>query len=224
MCNTSATHCNIYYAHKEQTKQQNSKQKQITNKTKQQEKRKIIMKKINTKVTKRIAVIVMAAAAAFSLMGCSVEKNFTTTETHTYTDADGNTTTTTTTNHNGEVTTETTSSNEVDSVEAFENVPIEFDNEMGWDVGSFSIKMSSSDEWSDNYFSEDQYLIDGDVMTGLTVSYDSENRFIDINVADSEGESVEFDDIELPVDGAEKIVVTLCFDDADGSFFATVEP
>ena len=65
------------------------------------------MKRVNTKVSKRIAAIVLAAVATFSVMGCSVEKNFTTTETHTYTDADGNTTTTTTTNHNGEVTTET---------------------------------------------------------------------------------------------------------------------
>ena len=67
------------------------------------------MKKVNTKVSKRIVAIVLAAVAAFSVMGCSVEKNFTSTTTHTYTDADGNTVTTTTTNNNGEVTTETTS-------------------------------------------------------------------------------------------------------------------
>lgn len=39
------------------------------------------MKKNNTKVSKRIVTIVLATAAAFSLMGCSVEKNFTITET-----------------------------------------------------------------------------------------------------------------------------------------------
>ena len=61
------------------------------------------MRRINTKVSKRIAAIIFTVAAAFSLMGCSVERTVTTTET--YTDADGNTTTTTTTNHNGEVTT-----------------------------------------------------------------------------------------------------------------------
>lgn len=184
------------------------------------------MKKINTKVTRRIATIVFAAAAAFSLMGCSVEKNFTTTETHTYTDADGNTTTTTTTNNNGEITTETTettSADVEDAVETYESVPIEFDNELGWDVGSFSLKMSSADEWSDNLFSEDQYLVDGDVMTGINVTYDAEDRFIDISVADSQGEGVEFDSIELPAEGADQIIVTLHFDETDGSYFATVE-
>ena len=72
------------------------------------------MKKVNTKTSKRIAAIVLAAVAAFSVMGCSVEKTVTTTETHT--DANGNTVTTTTTNHNGEVTTETTESAEATEV------------------------------------------------------------------------------------------------------------
>lgn len=188
------------------------------------------MKKINTKVSKRIVTIVLATAAAFSLMGCSVEKNFTTTETHTYTDANGNTTTTTTTttNHNGEVTTETTTSVDdvvvdEDEAEVFENVPIEFANEMGWDIGSFSLRMSSSDEWGDNLFSEEEYLNSGDTMTGLTVTYNSDDRFIDINVADSQGEGVEFTNVELPTDGSEKILVTMHFDETDGSYFVTVE-
>lgn len=67
------------------------------------------MKKLNSKVTKRIAAIVIAAAAASTVMGCSVEKTVTTTETHT--DADGNTVTTTTTettDENGTVKNETT--------------------------------------------------------------------------------------------------------------------
>ena len=60
------------------------------------------MKRVNTKASKRIVAVVLAAVAAISVMGCSVEKNFTSTTTHTYTDANGNTVTTTITNHNGE--------------------------------------------------------------------------------------------------------------------------
>ena len=52
------------------------------------------MKRISTKTTKRVAAIILAAFAACSVMGCSIEKNFTKTETHTVTDADGNKTTT----------------------------------------------------------------------------------------------------------------------------------
>ena len=197
------------------------------------------MKTNNTKTTKRIAAVILAAVAAFTVMGCSVEKTVTKTETHTYTDAEGNTVTTTTTNNNGEVTTETTTVSaeeaamalvdenvdveEISNVEVFKSVPIEFDNEMGWDIGSFSLKMSSSDEWSGNLFSEEEYLNDGETMSGLNVSYDSEDRFIDISVADSQGDGVEFDDVELPLDNVDQILVTFCFDETDGSYFVTVE-
>ena len=78
------------------------------------------MKKVNTKVSKRIVAVVLAAVAAFSVMGCSVEKNFTSTTTHTYTDADGNTVTTTTTNDNGRVTKETTTTTADEAMSAME--------------------------------------------------------------------------------------------------------
>ena len=83
------------------------------------------MKKMNAKIAKRIATIVLAAVAAFSVMGCTVEKTVTTTETHT--DADGNTTTTTTTkttDQDGNVNTETT---ETESTEAKDLITYEFE-------------------------------------------------------------------------------------------------
>lgn len=43
------------------------------------------MKKISTKISKRIAALTLASVAAFSLMGCSVEKTVTTTTTTTET-------------------------------------------------------------------------------------------------------------------------------------------
>ncbi|MDO4188336.1 MAG: hypothetical protein Q4D29_05035 [Lachnospiraceae bacterium] len=80
------------------------------------------MKRISTKTTKRVAAIILAAIAACSVMGCSVQKTVTTTETHT--DADGNTTTTTTTqttDQDGNVNTETT------ETEAKELITYEFE-------------------------------------------------------------------------------------------------
>ena len=60
------------------------------------------MKKLNKKTSTKIVAIVLAAVAAMSVMGCSVEKTVTTTET--YTDADGNTITSTqTTDADGNV-------------------------------------------------------------------------------------------------------------------------
>ena len=184
------------------------------------------MKKINEKMAKKIAVIVLAIAAAFSVVGCSVEKTVTTTESHT--DADGNTVTTTTTqttdNNGTTTTTETTEGDEEeaeDAVEVFENVPIEFANAMGWDVAELTLKMSSSDEWSDNFLGDDMVLVDGDTVTGINVTYDEIDNFIDINVADSKGENVEFDGLELPIENNDKIVISLECDE-DGSYTACI--
>lgn len=195
------------------------------------------MKRVNTKVSKRIVTIVLAAAAAFSLMGCSVEKNFTTTETTSYTDENGNTTTTTTTNNNGEVTTETTTytseeamaydeedvyAEELDSEVVYENVPVAFTNDMGWDIAEFYIKMSGQDEWSDNFLGEDQYINNGDTANGITVNYTEEQRYMDICVADSTGDDEVFEKIELPADGAESIEIVFGYDEVNGIFTATV--
>ena len=195
------------------------------------------MKKINTKTTKKVAAIILAAVAACSVMGCSVEKNFTTTETHTVTDANGNTTTTTTTNHNGEVTTETTSTTadeetssvdeemfdeETSDVVAYEKVPVAFTNEMGWDIKEFYIKMSNQDEWSDNFLGENQYIDHDTTADGVTVNYNEEQHFMDICIVDSNGDGEEFTEIELPAEGADYIEVVFGYDEVNDVYTATV--
>ena len=185
------------------------------------------MKKLNAKVSKRIVAVVLAAVAAFSVMGCSVEKNFTTTETHTYTDADGNTTTTTTTttNHNGDVTTETTSTadeaEEVNEV-MYEKVPVAFTNDMEWDIKDLYIKMSNQDEWSDNFLDEDYYIDHDTTANGITVNYNDEQHFMDVRIADSNGDGEEFTELELPAEGAESIEIVFSYDEATGTYTATV--
>ena len=194
------------------------------------------MKKINTKTTKRVAAVILAAVAACSVMGCSVEKNFTTTETHTVTDANGNTVTTTTTNHNGEVTTETITTTaeevmssmeeemeveEISYVAAYEKVPVSFANNMGWDIKDFYIKMSNQDEWSDNFLSEDQYFNHDTTANGITVNYNEEQRFMDVRVVDDNGDGEEFTEIELPAEGADHIEVVFEYDEVNDIFTAT---
>ena len=195
------------------------------------------MKKENTKVSKRIVAIVLAAVAAFSVMGCSVEKNFTSTTTHTYTDADGNTVTTTTTNDNGKVTKETTTTTadeamsameeemdveEVSDVASYEKIPMDFTNNMGWDIKDLYIKMSSQDEWSDNFLSDDEYIDDGVTVSGVTANYNEEDHFMDIRVADSNGDGEEFTELELPAEGADHIEIVLEYDEVTGTYTATV--
>ena len=185
------------------------------------------MKKIKEKVAKRVAALILVAVAAFSVIGCSVEKTVTTTETHT--DADGNTTTTTTTkttDNNGTTTTtettEGTAEGFEDAVAVFENVPLEFSNEMGWDVAELSLKMSSSTDWSDNFLGDDMILPDGETATGINVTYDEIDNMIDIHVADSEGESIEFNGLELPVENNDQITIVLEYDADSDSYDAYI--
>lgn len=193
------------------------------------------MKKVNKNVSKKIATVIIAAVATVSVMGCSVDKNVTYTETHTHTDANGNTTstTTTTTNHNGTVTTETYTTEEEmvaeteaemngEGPQAFYKVPIEITNGMGWDVAAIHLKMSSSDEWSNNFLGAEDYLVDGQTAYGITVTYNEEDRYIDLYVADSTGDGEEFDRIELPTDNTEEIEISLEMNEEDGSFHAYI--
>lgn len=182
-----------------------------------------------TNVIKTVIASVIMTASLGILTGCSVEKNFTVTETHTVTDADGNTTTTTTTNHNGEVTTETTSTTaedmgveEVDEAVMYEKIPVAFTNNMGWDIKDFSIKMSNQDEWSDNFLSEDQYIDHDTTANGITVNYNEDQRFMDIRVADSNGDGEEFTEVELPAEGADSIEVVFDYDEVTGTYTASV--
>ena len=190
------------------------------------------MKKINAKTSKRIVTVVLAAIAACSVMGCSVEKNVTRTETHTVTDADGNTTTTTVTNHNGEVTTETTTMTAEeaaaaepaeaaeDAPEFYSNVPLKIENNMGFDVAALNIKTSGDEEWSENFIPEDMVIADDAVATGINLSYDEDHRFMDVYMADADGAYVEFDGIELPTDGEEITLSFVC--NADGTYTVNV--
>ena len=88
------------------------------------------MERISSKTSKKIAAIILAAFAACSVMGCSVEKTVTTTETHT--DANGDTVTTTTTqttDSDGNVESETTETKNLITYEfeTFDNVKVVID-------------------------------------------------------------------------------------------------
>ena len=104
------------------------------------------MKRVNTKVSKRIVAVVLAAVAAITVMGCTVaKKNEVKKDTRV-------------------ITMETKASDLVENVtvktirkndpEVFKKVPIDIANDMGWDVAGIFLKMSSQDAWSDNFLGD----------------------------------------------------------------------
>ena len=110
---------------------------------------------------------------------------------------------------------------EVNDVASYEKVPVSFTNNMGWDIKVFSIKMSNQDEWSDNFLAEDEYIDDGVTVSGVTANYNEEDHFMDIRVADSNGDGEEFMEVELPAEGADEIEVVFGYDEVNDVYTAT---
>ena len=82
--------------------------------------------------------------------------------------------------------------------------------------------MSSQDEWSDNFLDEDQYIDEGLTASGITVNYTEEEHFMDVRVADSNGDGEEFTELELPAEGADHIEIVFEYDEVTGTYTATV--
>lgn len=113
--------------------------------------------KREVKIMKRIMVGLLAAVAAFSLMGCTVEK--TVTKTETYTDANGNTiTSTTTTDGNGNVMNGTM---EITPADASEIITYEFETYDGVQVvideNNIILQEASDDPQNSEHISADAY-------------------------------------------------------------------
>ena len=72
--------------------------------------------------------------------------------------------------------------------------------------------MSDSDEWSDNFLGEDYYIDNNTTANGINVSYSSNANHIDVSVYDVEGNNLEFDGIELPVNNGENMTLVLEYD------------
>ena len=185
------------------------------------------MKKLNTKVTKRVAALILVAVAAFSVMGCSVEKTVTKTETHT--DADGNTTTTTTTkttDNNGTTTTETTETTDAAEDSEYIVATIAFENETGVDIYELYFSVGSNDQWGDEILGEDAPLADGEIITcpdALTYSPET-GLYWDLLAADSEGASIEFEGLNLSdAADSENITIVLEYDAENEDYTASVQ-
>ena len=71
-------------------------------------------------------------------------------------------------------------------------------------------------------FTIDEYIDDGVTVSGVTANYNEEDHFMDIRVADSNGDGEEFTEIELPAEGADSIEVVFGYDEVTGTYTATV--
>ena len=170
------------------------------------------MRKTNSKKITTIVAAALMIASLGMMTGCSATTTVTKTETTTTTDADGHTVT---------ETKETVNGQETSSVQ-YENIPIAIENKLGGDIAELYLRMSDSDEWSDNFLGEDYYIDDNTTAEGINVSYTSEANKIDVSVYDADGNNLEFDGVELPANNGEEMTLILEYDAEAGDYCAYV--
>lgn len=181
----------------------------------------------------KIVATLVAAVVAVSVMGCGVTT--TTTYTETTTDADGNTTTTTTTTKDGETTTETTTETaeevaEEATEEATEEVEstvatIAFDNQTDFDFAELYFSSAASDNWGDNILGSDAPLAVGETITyNDCFTYSADNTVWDIQIVDTEGNSVDFTGADmLAASDPEDIYILFTYDADTQSYSASIQ-
>ena len=170
------------------------------------------MRKTNSKKITTIVAAALMIASLGMMTGCSATTTVTKTETTTYTDADGHTVT---------ETKETVNGQETSSVQ-YENIPMAIENDLGGDIAELYLKMTDTDDWSDNFLGEDYFIDDNTTANGINVSYTSNANHIDVSVYDVDGNNLEFDGVELPANNGEEMTLILEYDAEAGDYCAYV--
>lgn len=174
---------------------------------------------------KKLFLTAVAVIMAFALMGCSVSSTVTKTESHT--DANGNTTTTTTT-----TTTQNGSKTESSST-VVEEAPkpeqtvatIAFRNDCEVDIYGMFFSSAQSEDWGEDILGDNAPLENGETITYHdTFRYTPDDLLWDLVIADANGETLEFDGLNLAnAENPVEIRIVLSYDAEGQTFTATVE-
>ena len=147
-------------------------------------------------MNKRMVFFTSALLVTALFTGC------TSTTTTSYTDADGNTTTTVTDNISGETTTTESSASDTEATSAedagYYVADLTFNNACGVDIYELYISVSSNDDWGDEILGDQAPLADGEYISyDQALTYDDDNLSWDLLIVDVDGESVEFDGLDV---------------------------
>lgn len=173
-------------------------------------------------IVSKLLTAVVAAAAAISIMGCSV----TTSETKTVTVTEnGKTTTTTTVKKNGKVVSQNKTEEEETTEAEIEHIvaTIAFDNEAQFDIEEMYFALGTSDNWGEEILRDDAPLKDGEKITfHEALTYSEDSLYWELKAVDAEGASVEFGLDLSNVEDPNNITVLLEYDEKEDEFTATI--
>ena len=89
----------------------------------------------------------------------------------------------------------------------YENIPLTIENNLDKDITAIYIRMSDTNEWSENLIGDGNVIEDTSTVSGLAVSYSYDEHYIDIVAYDSDGYDIELNDIKLPTKADEMTLV-----------------
>lgn len=173
-----------------------------------------------------MAAVLALAVAAGVCCGCGVSTTSTTTTTTTTVNEDGSssTVTTTTTNDNGQVSESTTVETTLAEAEVrfIEEIPMKIANHTGVDFYGLYISGSDKEEWGNNIidYTAEGVLYNDESLTGLTMSYYTNEPYYDFKVEAQDGSYLEFSEVDLT--GCEEDFVVTFYQDEDGTYRAHV--
>ena len=104
-------------------------------------------------------------------------------------------------------TTETVDIEENEEEFDYENIPLTIENNLDKDITAIYIRMSDTNEWSENLIGDGNVIEDTNTVSGLAVSYSYDEHYIDIVAYDSDGYDIELNDIKLPTKADEMTLV-----------------
>ena len=104
-------------------------------------------------------------------------------------------------------TTETVDIEENEEEFDYENIPLTIENNLDQDITAIYIRMSDTNEWSENLIGDGNVIEDTSTVSGLAVSYSYDEHYIDIVAYDSDGYDIELNDIKLPTKADEMTLV-----------------
>lgn len=168
----------------------------------------------------KIISMIVACIVVIFVGGCAVTTTVTTT------DKDGNTTTveevngvktTTTTDADGN----TTITNDDGSV-IYEKLPMLFVNNLGFDVAELYIRMSYNEDWGNNMVIGDNALPSGREYPGMDLTF-REGDTIDLFVVNSDGDELEFDEVDLSPAEGKAFALILEYNEENDEYIAYVE-
>lgn len=111
------------------------------------------------------------------------------------------------------------------AIDYIQNVPLKIGNNLGDEIAQIYVVMSRDKDWGPDLLAgANGYMIaDGEVASGLTLTYGEGDSLIDIRVVTASGDDIEFNEIDVIESKTDTIVLSLNYDTDAQEYYCSLE-